>query len=73
MTPLAANFLVPNGGFFVSLAIAVLVLGVAWVWPMVAVARRQQWGWFLAIFFFGPIAALIWLLLGRRQDAIGST
>lgn len=73
MTPLAAHLLIPNGSFVLSTLVALVVLAVIWVWPLVAVGRRQQWGWFVAIFILGPIAALVWLMVGRRHDALGST
>jgi hypothetical protein len=69
---LAAHFLIPNGAFFASLLLALVVIAVVWLWPLVAVARRRQWGWFLAVLFFGPIAALVWLLIGRDPNPLGN-
>jgi hypothetical protein len=53
--------------------VALLAFAVVWLLPLVAVTRRHQWSWCLAIFFFGPVAAAIWLICGRTQHATRTT
>jgi hypothetical protein len=59
--------LIPNLTFVLEFLLALAVLGVVWVWPLIHVARRHEWGWCIAILLLGPLAALVWFVWTRIQ------
>ena len=60
MAPLMAVFGV---AFFPLLASLFLTIP-AWVMALAETSRRQRWGWFVAVLYGSPIAAMLYGLLG---------
>lgn len=51
------------------LAAAVLAIGILalWIWGMFRSAQNRQWGWFVMVLLFSPIASLIYLLFASKR------
>src|SRR4051812_43250526 len=61
------NFLVPTTSpVTVLLTLALVAL---MIWALVDTASHRRWGWFWAMFVFGPFAALGWMAV--RQPSAG--
>jgi hypothetical protein len=71
-TPLASNFLMPNGTFLVLCLLALFalaVLGLLVAWPLLETLVRQRWSYALGVILLGPIGGLLWFTVGRRASA----
>jgi hypothetical protein len=48
--------------FLVAAVLAIGILG-SWIWGTFHSAQNRQWGWFVMVLLFSPIASVIYLLV----------
>ena len=64
----AAAKLVAVLGIGLGPLVASLFMGMpAWVMALTETSRRKRWGWFVAVLFFSPIAAMLYGFFGARS------